>query len=420
MSHILDAMNEEILPDLLELIDMAQNALDQKQYEMALELCEEYLEVCPLDADAINLCAVAAAHLDDLFKAETLYCNALRLDPNNGSVCHNYGVLLERRGDYLKAEQLFRRSLALQPDFPEAYVNLGNTLDEQGRSEEALDLYQQALRRLPENTDVYFNLGYVLNRLGRFDEALANFAEVLRQHQEDAGAWNGRGYALAGLKRHEEALEAYEQALALAPDNGTYHYNRGLTYSAMRRRQDAFDDYEQATVFDPGLTEAWFELINLLIENDRLKEARKAISHVQGLAPNSPEPSFYRGMLLSRQHRFDEAIAMMDQALELDGSCYHALNNKGNMLLDLGRLDEAEVCFKRLLTLKADYALAHYNLACIHARRSQLSSSVAALKRALLLDPALKKDISDDRDFDAIRQEPLFVHLVAGAEDSSL
>ncbi len=409
MTDSQEMMVEEGQADVLEI---AQVALEQERYEIALELAEDYLEEAPLDTDAMNLCAVAAAHLDDSVKAEALYSKALLLDPGNGSVHHNYGVLLERQGRYPEAVSHFRRSLELQPDFPEAYINLGNALDELGKPEEALDLYLEAVRRLPDNADAFYNLGYVLNRLGRFAEAVENFDRVLGLQDSDAAAWNGKGYALAGLKEYDKALIAYSQALDLEPENGNYWYNQGLTYSAMQNRPEALTCYSRAVECDSELVEAWLERINLLVELKYHVEAAEALVKVSSLVPESPEPPFYKGMLFSHQGRFEDALTMMDQALEKDDHCLHALNNKGNILLSLGRLEEAEACFQSLLGMNANYALAHYNLACVHAQREDLTSALESLQTAISLDENCRKDAAEDPDFSPVAREPEFLALV--------
>ena len=149
-------------------ISLAQEALDRGDNSTALELAEEYLEDHPFDFDALNLCAVAAANLNDTGKALVIYQRALRLDPKNGALHHNYGVLLQRLGSNHEAIKHFRRSIDFQPDFPEAYINLGNSLDEEGKIEEALHCYDEALRRLPDASDAYYNRGFALNRqIGR-------------------------------------------------------------------------------------------------------------------------------------------------------------------------------------------------------------------------------------------------------------
>lgn len=63
-----------------------------------------------------------------------------------------------------------------------------------------------------------------------------------------------------------------------------------------------------------------------------------------------------------KQHRFAEALAYYDQAIALRPDNSIALNNKGLLLKDMGRMEEARDCFARAVTLTPEMAIARYNL----------------------------------------------------------
>jgi hypothetical protein len=57
----------------------------------------------------------------------------------------------------------------------------------------------------------------------------------------------------------------------------------------------------------------------------------------------------------------EDALAEYEEALRLRPDFAEAVNNLGNTLRDLGRLDEAQAQFDRALSLKTDYIDAHWN-----------------------------------------------------------
>ena len=63
-----------------------------------------------------------------------------------------------------------------------------------------------------------------------------------------------------------------------------------------------------------------------------------------------------------KQHRFAEALAYYDQAIALKPDNSLALNNKGLLLKDMGRLEEARDCFARAIALTPEMTIARYNL----------------------------------------------------------
>ena len=59
----------------------------------------------------------------------------------------------------------------------------------------------------------------------------------------------------------------------------------------------------------------------------------------------------------------------------------------GNPLKELGRLEEAEVCYKQAIVLKPDFAAAHYNLGNTLQELGRLDESEASYKQAIALKP---------------------------------
>jgi len=404
---------EEFLNDTYqESVELAQSALDRGDDQLALELAEECLEEKQFDVEVLNICAVAATNLDDLVKAQGLFVKALQLNPRNGALHHNYAVLLDRQRNFELAVKHLEKALELQPDFPEAYINLGNVLDELDRTEEALGCYREALRRMPDSHDAFYNIGYACNRLGLYDEALSNFLKAIDLYPDDAGSLNGAGFALANLQRLDEAGVYYDRAIDLDPDNATYLFNRGLLRNRLNQHSAARSDFEQAQHIDPLFFEALIELLAVLVELRCYEEATTYLERAEKLDPESPEPPFYRALLAERQGAPQQALEHLEVCLQRDPTSLQVLNNKGNILLGLKRLDEAIACFDFILEQQPDYALAHFNRACVLAQYGDLDASLVALASALDLEPSLADEINEDPDFVPLRGDVRLQELV--------
>jgi Flp pilus assembly protein TadD len=165
-----------------------------------------------------NAVATEAMLDGDSARAEELFTEALRRQPDNAEAWNNYAVLAKRGGDLATARQRFERSLTADPSFLPALNNLAALNRSEGRVEEArslevraLDqkrqspyfLTQQALRHLAQGElekaedmlvrarridreipEIYLALGRI--DLARGDEAGAErqFAEA-RKHSQD-------------------------------------------------------------------------------------------------------------------------------------------------------------------------------------------------------------------------------------------
>jgi tetratricopeptide (TPR) repeat protein len=393
-----------------DLLEMAQVAFAQGNLAQALELGEAWLEDHPLDVEAMHLCALAAASQRDENKAMALYRKALRLEPAHGTLHHNVGALLERRKEYAQALHHLQRALELQPDFPEIYINLGNVLDALGRGEEALAMYQEALRRLPETDDVYFNQGCTLNRMGRYQEALESFEAVLQGDPRSAAALNGKGLALTGLDRDEEAIAAFSKAIETGPDSTLYRYNRALALRGQQRPQDALRDLDKALEIDPGFLEAALQKAEVLHELGQWDASWQTLAAVEKPDSARPEIACCRGLLLEGQGDLNGALDALEQCLASFPDDRRALGHKGLVLMELGRYDEAILCFNAVLDQGENPDIA-YRRACIYARQGLVRKAVQSLGQAAAHDPAKLLAAQTDAAFDAVRETPSFRRL---------
>jgi tetratricopeptide (TPR) repeat protein len=84
---------------------------------------------------------------------------------------------------------------------------------------------------------------------------------------------------------------------------------------------------------------------------------------------------------------YAEAVALFEQAIELDPSHAESLNNLGTLLPHVGRHEEAEQCFRQAIAIKPNYADPYSNLGILLKSKNQFVAAEAALRRALKLMP---------------------------------
>jgi len=394
-------------------LENAHQALELGDYQEALELLEDYLEEHPLDVEAMTLGAMAASHQGDAAKSAALYRLILRLDPENATAHHYFGVLLEGLGRYEEAISHLLRARDLQPDFPEIYLHAGHVLDHLGRAEEALNLYDEALLRLPDEALVYFSRGCVLNRLGRYREALDCFARVPANDPQGAAALSGAGSALSGLGRDQEALTAHERAIALNPRVATYRYDRGLTLARLERFSEALDEFDAALDLDSGFLEAALEKVNVLIQVQRPDESLKVLGELELRQPDNAQAAYFRGVVLQRLGDLEGAQSALRESLSRDPGATPVLNFLGHVLLELERLDEALGCFDTVLARRDSVPSANYDRARIFARRGQVRLALRDLRQAVKADSRYLEAAKSDASFDGVRDSTSFRRLLA-------
>ena len=90
--------------------------------------------------------AVEHHQAGDLPKAENIYQQILKADPNHVKALHLLGVIAFQGGDNEKAIELIEKALAIKPDYAEVHYNLGLVYQAQGRLAEAVCSYEKTVK----------------------------------------------------------------------------------------------------------------------------------------------------------------------------------------------------------------------------------------------------------------------------------
>lgn len=100
-------------------------------------------------------------------RADTLFEESLRLDPNNGTVLNNYGYSLCVRGERMdEARAMAEKALSLEPDSPSFLDTLGWILFKLGDTQGALESIQRSWEIRPESAEVADHLAEIHRALG--------------------------------------------------------------------------------------------------------------------------------------------------------------------------------------------------------------------------------------------------------------
>jgi len=107
------------------------------------------------------------------------------------------------------------------------------------------------------------------------------------------------------------------------------------------------------------------------------------------LGPLDTEAHYNLANTLKELGRLDEAEVSYKKAIELKTDYAEAHYNLANTLKELGRLNEAEVSYKQAIILKPDYAEVHNNLGITLKELGRLDEAEVSYKQAIILKPDL-------------------------------
>lgn len=141
----------------------------------------------------------------------------------------------------------------------------------------------------------------------------------------------------------------------------------------------------------------------------RVRLAERALKVLDRLGDVEHGHALYlRGQALRAQDRFEEAIAPLTQAADVEPSDIHIWLALGWCYKRTGRLDLAIESLEEALAADPTQAIIHYNLACYWSLAGNTQQALDYLSQALRMDSQYRDLIGTESDFDPIRNDPGF------------
>ncbi|MFX1764526.1 tetratricopeptide repeat protein [Paraburkholderia sp. A1RI-2L] len=300
---------------------------------------------------------LAAAHFylantfgpDDAAQADAHLRAAICLDPALAEAHNNLGNLL-RTTQPKEARAAFEQAIALRPDFMHAHFNLGTLLV--SMQPEAAEAAEAALRRAleldPDFAPAWNRLGKLLS-VAHPDEAEAALRRAIELDPALAAAHFNLGNLLCE-RRPDEAAQAFQRAVAIKPDFAIAWVNLSHLLAKTEPGQ-AEAAARKAIALDPGLADAHYNL-GTLIGVTHPDEAADALRRAVALQPDHLLAWHHLGLVLKGE-RLSEGEAALHRAIGLDPADPAGHAALGNVLLDMGRLDESVASYQKAVALAA-------------------------------------------------------------------
>lgn len=189
----------------------------------------------------------------------------------------------------------------------------------------ALPLLRAAQATFPDDFWLNFELGSALDRSGESNEAVGFYRAALAIRPDASSAHHSLAMNLTVMKRFDEAIRHYERALAIDSTFAVAHSNFGVALQAGGRFDDAIVHYKAAARLDPD--ESAVALSNLgtaLLAMGRVDEASERLQESVRRDPSRALAHYYLGEARGKNKKFNEAIAHLQQALQLDPNLFAA------------------------------------------------------------------------------------------------
>ena len=348
------------------LVGMSLVALASRQPEAAVKMATAAVEAAPELVPAWVALGQALKTAGRNEESEAAYEQALSLEGMSALARMGLGELKLATGRPEEAVREFELALRRQPALVAAHLGLGSALAYMGRNAEALVRYEKALGLKPRLPEAEFAAGFVLARLGRQEEAEKRYRRALMERPDFAAAWMNLGSLLREQGREAHAEAALLRAVELRPDLVAGWINLAILERERRRPEEAEKHLRKAFALNVAQVEtlvAWCQF--RAAEQDQAgawEWQRWALAY----EPDNAEAVNMQGILLHNDRRFAEAVEAFERAEALGSK--PAASNRGNSLLDMGRMEEALRAHEAAVERDPASSGAAYNLALTQLR----------------------------------------------------
>jgi tetratricopeptide (TPR) repeat protein len=312
------------------------------------------------------------------------------------------GQLYIRNSEPRKAIEMLEHVLSANPFSAQGRIALAQAYARAGDLDGAIRTLGDVVDRLPAVARVL--LGQYQELAGRFADAAETYTLALALQPRDGDVKRRRIIALIGAMDYEQAAAFAADGLREHPNDRRFLHLQGQALFDGGRRSAAFALLEQAVRNEPGDVDTMFALADLYHDAGRETDAEEALRRVVAVQPEHPNALNYLGYLLAlRGENLDEAIDLVQRALEQDPENGAYLDSLGWAYFKRGDLEEAE----RYLTAAAERlpenSEVQDHLGDLFARAGRYAEAIAAWTRALEGDrqdveaAAIERKISDAR-----------------------
>lgn len=134
-----------------------------------------------------------------------------------------------------------------------------------------------------------------------------------------------------------------------------------------------------------------FLILNLLAISlsfqNKLNEAKKILNNALKLKPDFANGHYNLGNILRDMGNLDEAISSYEKTIKIDSKFFMAFNNLGMILQSLKRYEESIKNYQTAIKIKPDFIEAYNNLGTVLQLLEKFKESSANYNKALKLNP---------------------------------
>lgn len=334
----------------------ARMAIFYKQFDKASAIVDELLKQDKGNEGYLVLKADILQRMGHSDEAMALIAKAARSESASNELRFTYGKLLGENGKTKQALQVFEALYDENPENKDVLYALGLLALEEKDGHKAKNYFVQLLKLGDPTHQAEYFIGMAEESLGNIDAALVWFASVPMQSHRFDMAQTRYINLLADRGELDKAREHLQQLRKDHPKQAIQYYMFEAGFLRDRGHdQAAFDLFTKALTEYPENNELLYGRAMVSESLNRLDVLETDLRNILKREPENAQALNALGYTLAdRTNRHQEALALIQKALEIKPEDPFYLDSLGWVYYRLGDLDKAELYLQQALQLQPD------------------------------------------------------------------
>lgn len=271
--------------------------------------------------------------------------------PDNAALYLQRALLLSQSNRHEMATADYKKSWELKPEDHTALEYISNLLMI-NRVDEAVSLLKQGITKFPDNPEFGRRLSEVYAQTGKSRDALQQYNSMLEKDSTNFELWYDKGMLLIQLEDTAGAMQALERSFHL----------QQINYSGLAL----------ASLYTAAKNPRALEICDLLLSSDT--------------AAQQTDPIYMKGVYYSETGQYAKAVEQFDECIKRDWKMTDAYIEKGIVLYDQKKYNEALKIFHLASTVSNTNADAYFWMARCYEVTGKKEEAVTNYERAISLD----------------------------------
>ena len=365
-----------------------REAMQEQKYDEAIEYFNKDLNENPKNGYSFVWIASLRDYRQEFGQALTAADLALKYLPKKDVdyVAYAYST---RAGIYLHIEDSvkaladYNEAIRLKPKETQPYEERAQLFYEQGKYDLASADYRKMVELKPGDVMGYMGLGRNANAQERWEEAIKQFDYVTKLESEYSSGYSFRAESYIGLEKWNEATDDIIKALSI-------DWDRKAHFLALTVKEPAFtilvSKMKVQSAKAPNEA-TWPYIIATMYDN--AKNYNKAIEYYSIANNKNMSEKVYQK--ISNCHfrlgNYEEALANINQALNMDSTDVNFLAQKANIYYENGNAKAAVAEWDKVLTMQPEYGFGYYRRGWFKELSGDLEGGLEDLSMAIVLEP---------------------------------